>query len=296
MHPGPPPKSEIVEAFGLSGAPVWLSGGRGLCYLVGETVFKPSDNDTEAQWISELTTQLLLRSPTSYQLSKPREVVGQTNTFVFNGWTAFSFLPGAVEVGGDFKEVLQVCQVFHADLAALVHESPAFLSERSNRWDEADKVTWSEKKLEDVLGVDQVILAHLNPTLEKLVHAREPLPESVESQLIHADFGTNVLFQEDPERPVGPPAIIDLTLYWRPARYAEAIVVADALAWNGKGHELIRFYGTDEIGRQLLVRALYWRCLVWAIDPETEWTLDGLLHLVQRYRTAAEMVCESPGT
>jgi uncharacterized protein (TIGR02569 family) len=285
-----PPTPEIIEAFGLSGIPVWLHGGRGLCYLVGETVFKPSDNDTELQWVAELTTKLLRRSPTSYQLSKPRAVVDQPNTFIFNGWTASLFLSGAIEVGGDFEEVLQVCRTFHADLAELSRVKHAAIVSRSNRWDEADKVTWGEKKLDDVLGVDQTVLSYLNPILEKLVQAKEPLTERVELQFIHADLAGNVLFQEDPKE---LPAIIDLTLYWRPARYAEAIIVADALTWNGKGRELIQYYGTDEHGRQLLVRALYWRCLTWAINPETEWMPDGLLNLVQRYRTAAEMVCKT---
>jgi hypothetical protein len=30
-----------------------------------------------------------------------------------------------------------------------------------------------------------------------------------------------------------PPAIIDFTPYWRPVGYASAIVVADALVWEG---------------------------------------------------------------
>jgi hypothetical protein len=166
----------------------------------------------------------------------------------------------------------------------------AAIVNRSSRWGEADKVTWGEKKLDDVPGVDQTVLSYLNPILEKLLQAKEPLTERVDLQFIHADLAGNVLFQEDPKE---LPAIIDLTLYWRPARYAEAIIVADALTWNDKGRELIQYYGTDEHGRQLLVRALYWRCLTWAINLETEWMPDGLLNLVQRYRTAAEIVCET---
>jgi Ser/Thr protein kinase RdoA (MazF antagonist) len=180
--------------------------------------------------------------------------VDQPNTFIFNGWTASSFLSGAIEVGRDFEEVLHVCRTFHADLAELGRVKHAAIVSRSNRWDEADKVTWGEKKLNEVPGVDQTVLSYLNPILEKLVQAKEPLTERVELQFIHADLAENVLFQEDPKE---LPAIIDLTLYWWPARYAEAIIVADALTWNGKGRELIQYYGTDEDGRQLLVRALY---------------------------------------
>jgi uncharacterized protein (TIGR02569 family) len=286
-----PPTLETIKAFGISGIPKLLSGGRGLCYAVGETVFRPSDGDIEAQWISELVNKILLRSPTSYRLAKPQAVVEQPNTFVFNGWTASSFLLGATEPGGNFEEILTVSRAFHADIAELVCEKPVEIVDRSNRWCEADKVTWGEKKLEDVQNIDEEILAHLNPVLEKLLLARQPLPETVKSQLIHADLAGNVLFQNHPKE---APAIIDLTFYWRPVKYAEAIIVADGLTWNGKGRDFIQFYEMDELGRQMLVRALYWRCLTFAIDPDFEWIQDRL-NLVQRYRTAAEIVCDSFG-
>jgi hypothetical protein len=74
------------------------------------------------------------------------------------------------------------------------------------------------------------------------------------------------------------------------SEYAEAIIVADGLAWNGKSRDLIQFYGIDELGRQMLVTALYWRCLTFAIDPDFKWIQDRLLNLVQRYsRTVAEI-------
>ncbi|KAE9375994.1 phosphotransferase family protein [Stipitochalara longipes BDJ] len=287
-----PPSPEIINAFGLSGTPKPLPGGRGLCYLVGETVFKPADDDTEAQWLSELATKLLIRSSASYRLSKPLAVFGQPCTFVFDRWTASSFLPGATEQSGNFEEILQVSRAFHADLAEVIYEKPVAIAGRSNRWCEADAVTWEEKKLEDVPDVDQEILAQLDPILKKLVLARKSLPESVKPQLIHADLAGNVLFQADPRE---PPAIIDLTLYWRPARYAEAIIVADGLTWDGKGHGLIQFYGMDELGKQMLLRALYWRCLTWAIEPDHEWVREGVANTVQRYRKATEIVLEFYG-
>lgn len=118
----------------------------------------------------------------------------------------------------------------------------AAIVSRSNRWDEADKVTWGEKKIDDVSGVDRTVLSYLNPILERLVQAKEPLTKRVESQFIQADLGGNFLFQEDPKELL---VVIDLTLYWRPARYAGAIVVADALTWSSKSRELIQYYGTD---------------------------------------------------
>ena len=288
-----PPTPQTIHAFGLSGIPLPLPGGRELCYLVSNTVFKPSDDPNETKYVSELATSLLLRSPTAYRLARPLPVLNQPseNKFVFNRWTAFSFFSGETEKGGDFEEILRVSRAFHADLAELVSEKPAFIARRSNRWCEADMVTWDEKKLEEVQGVDEEIIVHLRPILEKLVLARELLAETVKSQLIHADLAGNVLFHKEE-----PPAIIDLTLYWRPTRYAEEIIVVDGLTWHGKGRELIRFYGSDELGSQMLVRALYWRCLTWAIDPDLKWIRSNLVDLVERYKLATEMVCDLFGS
>jgi hypothetical protein len=130
----------------------------------------------------------------------------------------------------------------------------------------------------------------LNPVLEMLLQARQSLPNSVNSQLIHADLTGNILFDGRET-----PAIIDLTLYWRPARYAEAIVIAGCLTWHGKGEDAIQYYGADDVGRQLLLRALYWRCLTYAIDPWAEWTKHDLFDLTQRHMKAAEMVCNYLG-
>jgi hypothetical protein len=64
-----------------------------------------------------------------------------------------------------------------------------------------------------------------------------------------------------------PPAIIDISPYWRPVEYSEAIVVADGLLDHAEGSKLILMYGTDKFRLQLLVRAVYWRILTLAIQP-----------------------------
>jgi hypothetical protein len=46
--------------------------------------------------------------------------------------------------------------------------------------------------------------------------------------LIHGDLTGNVLFHDEL-----PPAIIDFTPYWRPLEFQSAVVVADALVWEG---------------------------------------------------------------
>jgi hypothetical protein len=77
-------------------------------------------------------------------------------------------------------------------------------------------------------------------------------------QVVHADLGGNVLFH-----PALAPGVIDISPFWRPAAYADAIVVADAVAWHGAGDDLVEHLLTQQ-GDQLLLRAVLFRV---ATDP-----------------------------
>ena len=68
---------------------------------------------------------------------------------------------------------------------------------------------------------------------------------------MHADLTGNVLFS-----PTLPPAVIDLTPYWRPAEYAEGVVIADALCWHGAQASLLDQTGVSgaAVARALLFR------------------------------------------
>lgn len=296
-----PPPPEIIQAFGLQGLPKPLAGGRGLCYLVDGVVFKPSDGDVEAQWAAELATSLLTRSPSSYRLSRPQPVQDQPDRFVFGGWTASSFIAGtaisksSTESTRPYEAIFRASRAFHADVADLVREKPAAITHHvpANRWREADSVTWGVKALERVERVDAAVLARFRPLLDRLGRALKPLPRddgdgAARFQLIHADLTGNVLLLSGEA-----PAIIDMTPSWRPAAYAEAIVVADGLAWCGAGRELVEMYGTGELRAQLLVRAMYWRCLTFAIDPDLRWVEENLPR--SDYDGAVQIMCDVLG-
>jgi uncharacterized protein (TIGR02569 family) len=282
------PSAEVLQAFGIQGDPSPIAGGRGLCYQTGDIILKPSDGDEEAQWSSELATRVLDRSPTLYRLSRPLSVKNSPNLFVFEGWTASSFLAGTPGPAGCFADILSVSQAFHADLLELAIEKPEFMNARSNRWSEADRVTWGEKTLDDLPNVSMEMLRILDMNLKKLKGLMKPMPDTVANQLIHADLTGNVIFDRQTN---SPPGIIDLTPYWKPAAYAEAIVVADGLTWHGEDRRLVELYGTDEVRLQLLVRAMYWRNLTWAIDTDLDWVqryinkanFQGALDIVSSY-------------
>ena len=93
-------------------------------------------------------------------------------------------------------------------------------------------------------------------------------PISLPSQLIHGDLTDNVLFDDELA-----PAIIDLTPYWRPAAFASAIVVHDAVRWWSADPEpLIAATAHLEEFPQLFVRAAIYRMVTSIIvgsgDPE----------------------------
>ena len=80
-------------------------------------------------------------------------------------------------------------------------------------------------------------------------------PISLPSQLIHGDLTDNVLFDDELA-----PAIIDPTPYWRPAGFASAIVVHDAVSWWSADPEpLIAATAHLEEFPQLFVRAAIYR-------------------------------------
>ena len=82
------------------------------------------------------------------------------------------------------------------------------------------------------------------------------------SATVHGDLSGNVLFHN-----VLAPAIIDLSPYWRPASYASAIVVADALLWEGADRQILdEVRDIEDLGQHLL-RALIFRLV-------SEWLLS----------------------
>ncbi len=157
-----------------------------------------------------------------------------------DGWTAWTWVAGEHRPGR-WVEIIRAGGLLHE---ALRHEPrPAFLDRRHDPWAAGDRIAWGEQVLPDADDV---------PHLSRLLAAAKPLDES--AQVVHGDLTPNVL-----EQPGLPPAVIDLSPYWRPTTYAYAVVVADALVWEGADERLLA--AVDRVPRfgQHLVRALVFR-------------------------------------
>ncbi|KAJ6781191.1 hypothetical protein PWT90_05968 [Aphanocladium album] len=258
----------ILAAFGVASNAALkpLPGGSLVCYLAGDdVVFRPSEDDAESEQIAEILSKLrkIMPATAEYRVSRPIALVGCSERFVSGGWTAWSFLSGCGRDEIIWSETLHVCRAFHRDLGTLKISKPEFLDRRMNRFRLADRFAWGEASLEEMPNVtNSTVLSRINGPIKELVEFRRPLSHELPNQLIHGDIGGNMLFDSEGK----PPGVIDMTFYWRPQGYGAAIVVADGLLWNQKGGDLIKLYGTDADDIQLLVRAVLFRTVTWAID------------------------------
>jgi uncharacterized protein (TIGR02569 family) len=258
----PPPI--VIEAFGATGEPVALAGGQGLAWRIDDLVFKPADlAPEELAWQADVLPTI--HAP-DVRLSCPQRAPG--GELVVDGWTAWPYLPGEHR-DGQWLDIIAAGDRFHRAIAKLAR--PAFVAARTSPWAIGDRVAWSELAIDPYLDVP-----HVARLAERLA------PVNARSQLIQGDLTGNVLFTDGL-----PPAVIDLSLYWRPTAFATAIVVADALVWEGADESLVEsVLDVDDFG-QMLARALLYR-LVAAVEGGFE---DDDAAIGQRYRPAVDFAC-----
>jgi uncharacterized protein (TIGR02569 family) len=241
------PPDDVLRAFGGDGAPAPLAGGRGLAWRAGTIVVKPADTTEEAlAWYSETLAHASGAEP---RVAMPRR--SAQGAFVVDGWMASTFCEGSHQ-RGRWLDIVAVADRLHAALASVPR--PTFVDGRDDPWATADRVAWGE------ISVTPYLQA---PHVARLAALLTPVDEPC--QVIHGDLTGNVLFAD----PL-PPAVIDLTVYWRPAAHARAVIVADALAWEGATPaDLAPATSGDGFG-QYLARALLARIVTdWLADPRS---------------------------
>lgn len=282
------PKAVLI-AFGIDpGLPLkTLSGGSLDCYLVGsEVVLRPSEDDEESEQIAQIMNELdqVKSKDAQYRISRPIPLAADPLRYVHGGWTAWSFVSGHGRNGNEsWDETLRTSRAFHNDLGKINMSKPEFLDRRMDGFRQADLVAWGEKHLEDfTVTTNQAVTSRITEPLRQLEELKRSFNSEIPSQLVHGDIYGNMLFEDDGQ----PPGIIDLTFFWRPAKTGDAIAVADGLMWRGEGDDLVKLYGTDHDSIQVLVRALMFRTVRWAIKAQVRDTgsdaawVDKMLPLV----------------
>lgn len=140
--------------------------------------------------------------------------------------------------------MIAVGERLHAAIANVPR--PALIARRTDRWALGDRVAFGELPAAAFTHVEH---------LPRLVEALRPV--DARSQLVHGDLTGNVLFHESL-----PPAVIDFAPYWRPPAFAAAVVVGDALLWEGADDSLLAAVAHVEDFPQYLLRALIYRAVV----------------------------------
>ncbi|WP_420037673.1 aminoglycoside phosphotransferase [Streptomyces sp. cg28] len=233
------PPLVVLDAFGVTGSAVPLTGGQGRSVLVGGYVFKPAEGaDDELEWATALFENLVPRG--GFRVPPPlRAADGRC---AVDGWTASTFVTGRAGPQGRWGDVLNAGRAFHAALRGVAQ--PDFLDRRTHPWAVADRVAWGEREAH--------VVDDLAAPLSTLLDLRRPVDQSA-AQLVHGDLTGNVLLA-----PGRVPAVIDFSPYWRPPLFAEAVVVADGLLWFGLPPGLLAAHEHPD-WPQMLVRAIVFR-------------------------------------
>jgi uncharacterized protein (TIGR02569 family) len=219
-----------APSTGLAGRPRRLAGGQGTAFAVGNGVLKPAGAD--AVWIAATMDNVVEEG---FRVPRPlRAGAG----WVVDGWAAWTRVDGHHRRrDAPWPDAIAVAHRFTAALRGVAQ--PGHLGRRTDAWAVADRAAWDE--------TDVDVPAELQPVLARLRARRRSVVRP--AQLVHADLAGNLL------RTGGqPPAVIDLSAYWRPAEYAAAAVAVDAVLWYDATATLL-----DAVPHDLAVRALDFR-------------------------------------
>lgn len=130
--------------------------------------------------------------------------------------------------------------MFHRALANI--PQPDFFNTQNDVWAIADKIAWGKLPLPN--------FELTNEPLQKIFGLLQK--NTLSNQLIHGDWGLgNILFSDH-----YPPAVIDFSPYFRPADFAPAIMIIDALAYEDADKSIIDLYKSIPNYQQLFLRAL----------------------------------------
>ncbi|HEY0736546.1 MAG TPA: phosphotransferase [Herpetosiphonaceae bacterium] len=224
---------ELERWFVLDGPVARLPGGEGRTYRAGDVIYRRDANAEENAFIVELYRSIEQRG---FRVPLPlRSTSGAWTTA--EGWTAWTFVSGQPATIADLEQVIPAIQSFHRVLARVAR--PAYLDRRDSPYDRADRLAWS-----DAPEVDDRFAALIAPLMQR----KRALPD-LGCQLIHGDLNEqNILVA-----PGQPPALIDMTPYWRPAPFALAVLAFWIGPYRGDA-AVLRLFAQIPAFDQMLIR------------------------------------------
>lgn len=256
--PSERPPQRVCAAFGVDPAelqPLDLDAG----WRGSRIVLRRVTDTAEAVWAGRSLGGVSLpdlRIAKLAQATDGRQIVG--------GWMAYrttgAEATGEPSVPG-FDEYVLVSVKLHQALADLPR--PEFIGKRTDLLARADRMAWGEEEAE----LDE---ARGGRWFEVLAGSLKQV--SLPDQVVHGNLYRSVRFDGH-----GPPTVIDFRPYFRPAEWAAALVVIDAIALGGADAELVDRWSHLPAWRQMLLRATLFRLAAHALNPEADAAdLDGL--------------------
>ncbi len=273
------PPAQVLTTFGLTAHPPIAMEGVG--WRVGEVVLTLVPDRARAAWSATARENLYVEG---MRIARPMRA--SDGRYVVSGWRADTSVAGSPEPRHD--EVLAVADRLHAATAKL--ERPRFLLQPPappftdvDVFIAADRAAWEDTPLRSAraAGMPEPESEDGRRSLSELkTLAGFRRPVDLPSQLVHGDLFGTVLFAG-----AAAPAITDIVPYWRPASWASAVIVVDALAWGGAEDELVERWSDNREWAQMMLRATMFRLAVHAMHPRsTSGALPGLLRVVDLVR------------
>lgn len=252
------PPEYVLAAFGLGSTLTGrLPTEEGRVWRYGDTVVKPVTDPVEAAWSAGVFDSLRVT-----RVRLPRPVRASDGRWVVSGWSAHRFVSG--RPARRYQETIAAGEVLHAALADI--PVPKFIALREGLLAWADRFAWGESS-----DQGRIESGHGAELLHRIAAGRRPL--RMPAQVIHGDLFGNVLFAGS-----APPAIIDFTPFHRPAAYASALVVVDAMAWGDAPADVAEVGQRIPEWGQLLRRAVLARIALNLTHPRsTPASLVGVL-------------------
>jgi len=235
------PPHGVLREFGLAGEAERLAGGLGSSVRVGGAVLKPVCDREEAEWAGGVLDRVW-NEVCGTELRIPRPLRADCGRWSVDGWAASEFLAGRTGSAGRWRIVLATSRAFHRAVAGCPR--PPFVDRMEHPYALADRYAWGEMDValvEPVAGMVELLRGWLRPV-------------EMPCQVIHGDLSENLLFA-----PGQPPAVIDFSPYWRPAAFADGIVIADSLVWSDGDLGLITDAEDPVVLFQMTLRATLFR-------------------------------------
>ncbi len=208
-------------------------------------VLKPVGDEREVAWLAALLEPV--SDGPDFRVGRP--ITLPDGSSAVDGWGATHWLEGSHEPGR-FDDLLATSDAFHRALASAPVPWPDFLRDRTSPWAFGDRVAWGEASMRAAALPLRAMFNRLVPLLRTVWKGTAP-------QVIHGDVCGNVLFADANGL---PPAIIDVSPYYRPQSFANAILVADSVAWEYAPMTFAeRYLATGESRAELLARAVIFR-------------------------------------